>query len=141
LNGLYVTLRDVAPEAVQIDWNDSYAAKFKQAMDDDFDSHGAITALFELSREANRTGSSGLSGLLRSLAAVLGLLQSDPATYLKGDVSGSGYSAERIEQLIAERLAARKAKDFARADVIRKELTEAGILLEDGPQGTTWRHA
>jgi len=74
------------------------------------------------------------------LGAVLGLLQADPATHLRGDESGD-YNAERIEQLIAERLAARKAKDFARADAIRKELTEAGVILEDGAQGTTWRRA
>ena len=141
LNGLYITLRDVPPDAVKINWNDPYAAKFKQAMDDDFDSHGAITVLFELSREANKTKSGALSGLLKSLAAVLGLLQTDPAAYFKGDVSDSAYCAERIEQLIVERLAARKGKDFARADAIRQELAEAGIILEDGPQGTTWRRA
>jgi cysteinyl-tRNA synthetase len=141
LRGLYITLRDVAPDTISIDWNDPYAAKFKQAMDDDFDSHGAITVLFELSKEANKSKSGRLSGLLKALGGVLGLVQSDPAEFLKGDVSDSGYSAERIEQLIQERLAVRKNKDFARADAIRKELTEAGILLEDGPQGTTWRRA
>ncbi len=137
LRGLYLTLRDVPPEAVTIDWSDPQAAKFKQAMDDDFDSHGAITVLFELSREANKARSGRVSGLLKALGGVLGLLQQDPAVYLRGDASGQAYIEKRIE----ERLAARKARDFARADAIRKELAEAGIILEDGPQGTTWRRA
>ena len=141
LDGLYITLRDVPPQAVAIDWSDLYAAKFKQAMDDDFDSHGAITVLFELSREANKAKSGELAGLLKALGGVLGLLQASPADYLKGGVAASGLSAERIDQLIAERLAARKTKDFTRSDAIRKELSDAGVILEDGPQGTTWRRA
>jgi len=141
LDGLYLTLRDVPPEAIAIDWNDAYAARFKTAMDDDFDSHGAITVLFEVSREANKTKSAKLAGLLKGLGAVLGLLQADPDDYLQGAVQADGLSAQRIEQLIAERLAARKAKDFARADAIRQELSDAGVILEDSPQGTTWRRA
>jgi len=140
LCGLYICLRDVAPEAVTIDWNDEYAARFKQAMDDDFDSHGAITLLFELSREANKARSGALSGLLKALGAMLGLLQVDPDVYLRSGDS-VGYSAEHIDQLIADRLAARKAKDFSLADEIRQELSDAGVILEDGPQGTTWRRA
>ncbi|MHB1232685.1 MAG: cysteine--tRNA ligase [Burkholderiales bacterium] len=161
LRGLYITLQSVPPEAVEIDWNNSYAVKFKQAMDDDFDSHGAITVLFELAREANKTKSGKRSGLLKTLGGILGILQHDPVPYLQGLAGGIvitpatgslkitgyaptitiGFSPERIDQLIAERLAARKTRDFARADAIRKELTEAGIILEDGPQGTTWRRA
>ncbi len=155
LQGLYITLKNVPAEAVEIDWNDSYAAKFKQAMDDDFDSHGAITVLFELSREANKSKSGEISGLLKALGGVLGLLQNQPSAHLQGEIALASttvaeatsssqitsYSKERIDQLIAERLAARKTRDFARADAIRKELTEAGIILEDGPQGTTWRSA
>jgi cysteinyl-tRNA synthetase len=158
LEGLYNTLQNVPADEVIVDWNDPFAAKFKRAMDDDFDSHGAITVLFELSKEANKTKSGKVSGLLKALGEVLGLLQDDPVKRRQQDVSvqlqgveargrvgGIGvtttYTRERIEQLIRERLSARKAKDFARADAIRKELTEAGIILEDGPQGTTWRRA
>ncbi|MEJ5211933.1 MAG: cysteine--tRNA ligase, partial [Burkholderiales bacterium] len=78
LDSLYLTLRDVPPAEVALDWSDPYAARFKQAMDDDFDSHGAITVLFELAREANKTRSGRLSGLLRALGGTLGLLQNDP---------------------------------------------------------------
>lgn len=141
LDSLYLTLRDVPPAEVALDWSDPYAARFKQAMDDDFDSHGAITVLFELAREANKTRSGRLSGLLRALGGTLGLLQNDPASHLRGDPSVLGYAPQQIEALIAERLAARKARDFARADAIRAELAQAGIVLEDGPQGTTWRRA
>ena len=161
LDGLYITLRGVPPEHVVIDWNDAYAAKFKRAMDDDFDSHGAITVLFELSREANKTKSGRLSGLLKALGGLLGLLQN--AGHLQGDVTialtgqsittslgtlgatvsatTTNYTPERIDQLIAERLAARQAKDFSRSDAIRKQLADTGVILEDGPQGTTWRRA
>ena len=97
--------------------------------------------LFELSREANKTKDGKLSGLLKALGGVLGLLQADPAAYLKGAADAAGLSAAYIDQLIAERLAARQAKDFSRSDAIRKELADAGVILEDGPQGTTWRRA
>ena len=155
LDGLYLTLRDVPPEDVHVEWTNPYAAKFRQAMDDDFDSHGAITVLFELSRDVNKTKSRALSGLIKALGAILGLLQTDPAWHLqslssevleKGNASDNSdadvvYSPRHIDQLINERLAARKARDFARADAIRKELSDAGVILEDSPQGTTWRRA
>ena len=161
LDGLYITLRGVPPEDVVIDWNDPYAAKFKRAMDDDFDSHGAITALFELSREANKNKLGQLSGLLKALGGLLGLLQN--AGHLQGDVTvaltgqsvtsaqgtvvatvgttTTNYTPERIDQLINQRLAARQSKDFSRADAIRKELSDAGVILEDSAQGTSWRRA
>ena len=98
---------------------------------------GAIgLVLFELANEVNR-GSRALAGQLKALGGVLGILQRDPQSFLQAG-SGGPTDAE-IGQKIDARLAARKAKDYARADRIRQELAEAGVLLEDAAGGTTWR--
>jgi cysteinyl-tRNA synthetase len=86
----------------------------------------------------NRTRSSADAGLLRALAAILGLLERDPVAYLQGG-SGGELTPAAIEALIAQRTAARKAKNFADADRIREELESKGVLLEDTSGGTIWR--
>jgi cysteinyl-tRNA synthetase len=139
LTRLYTALKNVPPADVAIDWSQPAAAAFKAAMDDDFGTPEAMAVLFDLANEANKTGDARVSGLLKALGGVLGLLQRDPMAFLQGGESGDGLSAEVIEALIQERLAARKAKDFKRADAIRDELKAAGIVLEDTPQGTIWR--
>jgi len=142
LRGFYTALREVPPEPVAIDWAEPHAARFRAAMDDDFDMPVALAALHELRAEVNRTRSSRLAGLLKALGGTIGFLQQDPETFLKGGVpaGGGGGAGLDIEALVAERIAAKKAKDFARADAIRKELDAAGIVLEDKPGGLTeWR--
>jgi cysteinyl-tRNA synthetase len=104
-------------------------------MDEDFGTPEAIAVLFELAGEVNRTGSNQLSGLLTALGACLGLLQGSPAAFLK---SGAALDDATIQGLIAERAAAKLAKDFASADRVRQSLLERGILLKDSPNGTTW---
>lgn len=144
LDTLYFTLRDVPPQSgFAIDWENEYARRFQEALDDDFDSHGAIAVLFELATEANRKSCPLLSALLQALARIMGLLERDPNTYLQSAVGGpdSGMEQEEIERLIAERSVAKKARNFAEADRIRATLKEAGVLIEDNAQGTSWRRA
>ncbi|HUN91843.1 MAG TPA: cysteine--tRNA ligase [Burkholderiaceae bacterium] len=144
---LYTALRDSPPAepAAAIDWNEPHAAKFAAAMDEDFNTALATAVLFELASEVNRTHSPAQAAQLKALGGVLGLLQRDPVEYLRrggnGPAATGGAEAADIEDLIARRAAAKKARDFATADALRTELTGRGIILEDGPGGTTWRRA
>ncbi|MGD8430197.1 MAG: cysteine--tRNA ligase [Ectothiorhodospiraceae bacterium] len=139
---LYLALRGL-PEA-QPGGGEDYRTRFQGAMDDDFNTPEALAVLFDLAREVNRRREAGspdaasLGGELRNLASVLGLLQDDPEDFLKGGGSGD-LTDQEIDDMLAQRAAARKDRDFARADRIRDELQERGIILEDTPQGTVWR--
>ncbi|WP_283745221.1 cysteine--tRNA ligase [Sideroxydans sp. CL21] len=124
-----------------IDWNTPHAARFKAAMDDDFNTPEAVAVLFDLANEANRNQSVEMAIQLKVLAGVLGLLQRNPQEFLRGEASEGGLDDAAINTQIEARIAAKKAKNFAEADRVRKELLDAGIVLEDTPQGTTWRRA
>ncbi len=138
LKRLYTALSLVAPADVQIDWAEPHAARFKAAMDDDFGTPEAVAVLFELAAEVNRSQSPVLAGLLKALGATLGLLQGDPAAYLQ---AGASVDAAYIEDQIAQRAAAKAAKNYAEADRIRTDLLAQGIELKDAAQGTTWTAA
>ena len=135
LKRLYTALDGVPAEAAAIDWAEPRAAAFQAAMDDDFNTPGALAVLFELANEVNRTRDAASASLLKSLAGVLGILQQPPRDYLQG---GSGLDEAAIQQRIDARAAAKRERNFAESDRIRDELLALGIVLKDSPQGTTW---
>jgi cysteinyl-tRNA synthetase len=152
LQRLYLALRDVEPAADTVPGEAARA--FAEAMDDDFNTPGAIAALQDAARELNvakaggdRPRTAALAAELRRLGGLLGLLGmpaaawlAAPSTLAGGKAAGDGaLDAEEIERRIGARIEARRARNWAESDRIRDELAAAGILLEDGPSGTTWR--
>ncbi len=168
LTRLYTALRGLDLAAATATPSDEpFSARFHAAMQDDFNTAGALRVLFDVAREINRlkdagdaAGAGAHGRLLRRLAGVLGLVQADADAWLKrpsrppgtggaagavrddaGAVgAGAGALADaQIDALVAERAEARKARNFQRSDEIRDTLAAAGVVLEDGPGGTTWR--
>jgi len=146
LLGLYRALKDAAPEG-SADPED--AARFRAAMDDDFNTPEAFAVLQGVARMVNQAkaagdlrGASKAAATLRELGGTLGVLQQDPDSYLKRSAGASSLTDEEVETQLSERRAARAARNFAESDRIRDLLSGAGILLEDKPGGRTeWRRA
>jgi cysteinyl-tRNA synthetase len=164
LTRLYTALKDRRPDDRELDWAEPHAARFADAMNDDFNTPIAISVLFDLANEVNRTESPLLVRQLKALAATMGLLTREPRSFLQGGVgsvlpmvggvigsqedgiasatTAAGFSNIQIEEKIVARTSAKKAKNFAEADRIRNELLAGGIILEDKPGGITeWRRA
>jgi cysteinyl-tRNA synthetase len=141
LTRLYTALKEIAGDGGELNWHEAHALRFKDAMNDDFNSSLAISVLFELAAEVNRTADAVLARQLQKLGAVLGLLQRAPREFLQSIVgSEPGLDAQAIEARIAARREAKRMKNFSEADQIRAELLEAGVILEDKPGGATeWR--
>jgi cysteinyl-tRNA synthetase len=148
------TLKD--PERELLEKVESFQGRFREAMDDDFNTAQVLGNIFDLVRCVNRVLAEGgkISGnlekilsraavVLEEAGAVLGIYRTPPAVYLEKarerKLVELGISREEIEGLIEERTAARKAKDFGRSDEIRDSLLARNILLLDSPQGTSWR--
>ncbi|AWX15158.1 cysteine--tRNA ligase [Mergibacter septicus] len=144
LERLYTALRDTDSTA-EAKGFEQYVTAFQAAMDDDFNTPGALAVLFEMARELNKLKTedslqaNALAATMRQLASVLGLLYQDPATFLQAGADQDQIA--EIERLIAQRNQARAEKDWATADQARDKLTALGIVLEDSATGTTWRRA
>ncbi|WP_133128192.1 cysteine--tRNA ligase [Legionella nagasakiensis] len=132
---LYQSIKEIDCTEQQPDKD--WLAQFVSAMNDDFNTPEALSVLFQLSHEINKTKSSVLAATLKQLAGTLGLLQEPPELFLQAGLADT--DKETIEKLIKERNEARKNREWTRADEIRHALLEQGIELEDGSQGTAWR--
>lgn len=144
LERLYIALRGTDLQAEPLG-GEEFVARFRQAMDDDFNTPEAYSVLFDMAREINRLKSedsaaaNGLAAELRCLSGVLGILEQDPETFLQSAAGADDGDVAIIEGLIKQRNDARQAKDWALADSARKQLTDMGIVLEDSSEGTIWR--
>jgi cysteinyl-tRNA synthetase len=144
---LYTALSaGLAGDTGEPDWDRPEGRRFREALDDDFNTPIAMSVLFDLAGELNRSRDPAVERQLRALAGVLGLLGRDRAevlhTGLRGtDAATGGVGDAEIDALVAQRTAAKQARQFAQADGIRAELLARGVVLEDGPAGTRWRRA
>ncbi|TNE77357.1 MAG: cysteine--tRNA ligase, partial [Gammaproteobacteria bacterium] len=147
LERFYTALRpfaNVMPASLDELGHSDYYRRFVESMNDDFNTREALAAMYDLVRDINTQAKSDealarkLVAELKGMGDIFGILGSDPEAFLQGGGEGD-LGAEQIEALIAERAAAKKNRDFARADQIREDLLAQGVVLEDSREGTSWR--
>ncbi|MDR6351398.1 cysteine--tRNA ligase [Pantoea sp. SORGH_AS_0659] len=144
LERLYTALRHTDASATAAG-GEEFEARFRTAMDDDFNTPEAYSVLFDMAREVNRlktedkASADALAAKLRQIANVLGILQQDPEQFLQSGAQVNDDEVAEIEHWVKARSDARAAKDWAQADVARDKLNELGVIVEDGPQGSSWR--
>lgn len=143
LTRLYTALKETEPDTLPLDWNEAHAQRFHAAMNDDFNTPIAVAVLFELALAVNKSRDPALARQLKGLAEILGLLARVPQAFLQiTPAVSTALDAEVIAARIAERQAAKRAKDYRVADQIRAELLAAGVVLEDKSDALTeWRRA
>jgi len=144
LERLYQSLRELTLDAnAAVDKTNPFLLKFNAAMDDDFNTAEAVSVLFELAKAINKASDSRKANQLGNcmvyLGSVLGFLQCDPEVFLTSGATADELDSDLIEQLIAERNAAREAKNWARADEIRDQFNQMGVVVEDKHGKTRWR--
>ncbi len=135
LERLYLSLRNIDIPSIKTDVQNDYVMRFHNAMQDDFNTPIALSVLFDLAREVNKTQDGLLAGILKHLGNLLGILEQDPEKFLKQNQN----DVAEIEKLIAERNQARVEKNWSRSDEIRDQLQKMGITIEDSAAGTRWR--
>jgi len=144
LERLYTALRHT-DSSVPASGGDAFEARFRSAMDDDFNTPEAYSVLFDMAREVNRLKSEdgasahALASKLREMANVLGILQQDPELFLQSGAQVNDEEVAEIEHWVKARADARAAKAWAEADIARDKLNALGVIVEDGPQGSSWR--
>lgn len=140
LDSLYGFIRGVEPQkSVLNPSGDGY-----KALLDDINTPVAISELYRLAKAVNQASGDNQAALmseLKGLADILGLLQQDPEQWFTQARTDDQLSAEQIEQLIAARQQAKQDRDFAKADEIRQQLLDGGVILEDSREGTKWRRS
>ena len=144
LERFYTALQDI-PVIEGSKLQGEYVERFNAAMDDDFNSREALAVLFDMAREVNKlkredvNSASALASQLKALGNIMGLLMQDPADFLRGEAADGDLSDAEIDDLMEQRNQAKVDRDFARADAIRDELKNQGVVLEDSREGTRWR--